>query len=1139
MHPGSPSKSTVHRFQRTRIREYEWDEDHDVAGPAASEVSLGKRGLLGPWALARGQKFHIYHIVWACVCGALTFGCGVVSTGLLFLSFKAEQVVGTAAAGGATAQVLFQPPIPLNGPDESTPSPTFFLDDGDFPHDVDSFDTRGEEEDDLPVPPSAPVEAPRGEQRGPAAGYSGPLEGEYSGPLEHTMADGQIDPILLIDFPNAQGEDWVIASAILGSLGKVQLLFMVPNSNRECRGKREWCTANKPMLRKDRPIYCILDKIVVQGQWYLNWEDTLKPHNTNDVYCEFMPEDINKHAKPGEPLMIKVSQHASCDSGGCARVPVTVPNIEPSPPREIPEGSKPFDLMMCIGSAVFLNERFGNRSPIPAAAFREWLEHHEFIDVQHFILYLDADPKVMPEFWAVAKEWLDMGKLTIFNIQKTDSREGFYAWQHLVNNHCMFYTKRLTRFTAFFDLDEFIELAPRHPKLLPLLRDKVAIKEKSGISFASIPFNPKCFAAGPFFHDDGTRKAPDCDVPWLERNTCQAQMGRRKYIVKSDDVDAMYIHDVMIAKGEYKTYTGDTHYTINVLDAHVARYLHFSHKLWPCHEARISYEESGASDEEPENVVVEIEEEIGEVWSEDGPVAKELGKRYSRDYSPETVDYQDTIDWSQWSSDKDLSQEPVITIATAFDKAYVTMMFPTWWNFILQHQNPTQRFKVILVTDEVAEEEQDCLKTVIEARPGTEAKILAMDKILDEKEYVAGDGHIHRITQGRLYLPELLPEVDRLLWLDADAGVLKPLNAMYNMEMSDDPQFGCGVIARDELDQWWGGKTMREAGIPEDLVQAEVDRMSFNAGIMVMSLDFLRKHGFKEKAELYLNYGTHDQNIMNAWCDGRQGSLPPMFNAYTNHDPFEHDQVPNDAVNMARENPEKFWAIIHYNGDKVWIHQTWKFTDPTFPWTKAHLVLLNHGKSYQDIILEQAPESIARCMAFREPYKIVGFDHMESVKASQWDEPAARLPITANKTHCLDLNPEKEQWWEITLTDTAVISGVDLTVETIERYPVGATIHINNQTCVDGIPKPEEPSTFLSLDCERPLAGSRVRISLPPDTPSEGLSLCGVWIRGLDRLSHEREWPEKAAAAERDKRFADVIEAIKRSGRPQQGRRGR
>merc|ERR1719319_448389 len=84
-----------------------------------------------------------------------------------------------------------------------------------------------------------------------------------------------------------------------------------------------------------------------------------------------------------------------------------------------------------------------------------------------------------------------------------------------------------------------------------------------------------------------------------------------------------------------------------------------------------------------------------------------------------------------------------------------------------------------------------------------------------------------------------------------------------------------------------------------------------------MSSDFLRKHGFKEKAELYLNYGTHDQNIMNAWCDGRQGSLPPMFNAYTNHDPFEHDQVPNDAVNMARENPEKFWAIIHYNDMEI------------------------------------------------------------------------------------------------------------------------------------------------------------------------------------------------------------------------------
>ena len=124
----------------------------------------------------------------------------------------------------------------------------------------------------------------------------------------------------------------------------------------------------------------------------------------------------------------------------------------------------PYDVVYC-GSPIF-----GNVSP---QRIREWLAYHAYVfgPRSHIILY-DAGG-FSPDVLKVVQPWVDLGRVTVENIQQTDLYHGYYHHQHMIVNDCMFKSQFMANWTFFFDVDEYLVVEPIH-SLTNFLAEKAA-----------------------------------------------------------------------------------------------------------------------------------------------------------------------------------------------------------------------------------------------------------------------------------------------------------------------------------------------------------------------------------------------------------------------------------------------------------------------------------------------------------------------------------------------------------------------------------------------------------------------------------------------------------------------------------------
>ncbi len=159
-------------------------------------------------------------------------------------------------------------------------------------------------------------------------------------------------------------------------------------------------------------------------------------------------------------------------------------------------------------------------------------------------------------------------------------------------------------------------------------------------------------------------------------------------------------------------------------------------------------------------------------------------------------------------------------------------------------------------------------------------------------------------TYFRMFLPELYPQYDKVLYLDSDIVVLGDISQLYNTEI------GTNLVAAapDDIIQY--NKVFQEYA--EKVVGVVKYQNYFNAGILLMNLDQLRKFNFQDKF-LYL-LGTvkfsvaQDQDYLNRLCKGRV----TLINSQWDVMPVVNRKINKEDI-----------KIIHYN----FAYKPWRFED--------------------------------------------------------------------------------------------------------------------------------------------------------------------------------------------------------------------
>lgn len=186
--------------------------------------------------------------------------------------------------------------------------------------------------------------------------------------------------------------------------------------------------------------------------------------------------------------------------------------------------------------------------------------------------------------------------------------------------------------------------------------------------------------------------------------------------------------------------------------------------------------------------------------------------------------------------------------------------------------------------------------------------------------------HVSTAALLRTQLPVLLPQLERVLYLDADIIVRRDIAELYRSDLSGLPMggvadLGMSMLLRRESIQH--GTRLRRYF--ERLGIDPRTSLYVNSGVLVMDLAALRRIGFSDEARVFaktrgLELITMDQCLINTILTGRIAALDPRWNACGNlmgHPRHYHYVARRHQPGLALQQSDPW--LIHYTGpDKPW-----------------------------------------------------------------------------------------------------------------------------------------------------------------------------------------------------------------------------
>lgn len=177
--------------------------------------------------------------------------------------------------------------------------------------------------------------------------------------------------------------------------------------------------------------------------------------------------------------------------------------------------------------------------------------------------------------------------------------------------------------------------------------------------------------------------------------------------------------------------------------------------------------------------------------------------------------------------------------------------------------------------------------------------------------------HIDISFMLRLFVAQMIPEnICKILYLDVDTLVVSSLKTLEDIKFEKDT----ALAAVNDI--------VRE----DDYTRLNIDKNRhtyFNAGVMLINVDFWRKKNVSQKCiDLFLNnpqkYKFHDQDLLNKICEGKVIYLHPRFNVQLLF--FGRCEIIEDRIRK-----EDYKCIKEAISDPIIIHYVFLFK----PWYKG------------------------------------------------------------------------------------------------------------------------------------------------------------------------------------------------------------
>ncbi|MCQ2410786.1 MAG: glycosyltransferase family 8 protein [Elusimicrobiaceae bacterium] len=248
-----------------------------------------------------------------------------------------------------------------------------------------------------------------------------------------------------------------------------------------------------------------------------------------------------------------------------------------------------------------------------------------------------------------------------------------------------------------------------------------------------------------------------------------------------------------------------------------------------------------------------------------------------------------------------------INVALAGDVNYFPYLAVTLTS-ILYNASPEDELTFYILCNQISSKHKQKLKALQSIKPH---HIVFID--IDEnlfKSFPAGGAHISNTTYARFQLADLLPEVDKIIYLDCDIIVTCSLANLFKTDIH------AYALAGVEDVGYFYWRTVRKDMIFKDFFY-------INAGVLLINLAWWREHNTGIELAQYVNKNCSvikcgDQDAINGLLHAH---ILPLGYQWNVQDSF-YRLMPERAFNPNRELVEQAALnpfIIHYtSGKKPW-----------------------------------------------------------------------------------------------------------------------------------------------------------------------------------------------------------------------------
>jgi len=218
---------------------------------------------------------------------------------------------------------------------------------------------------------------------------------------------------------------------------------------------------------------------------------------------------------------------------------------------------------------------------------------------------------------------------------------------------------------------------------------------------------------------------------------------------------------------------------------------------------------------------------------------------------------------------------------------------------------PGSVYHFYVMTSDISQSDEAALK----ALEGENVSITIMPQKEIDLFYIR-ETHVSKASLLKYYIAEMLPELDKVLYLDTDILVLHDLTKLYQTDIDD-------VYLAAVKDPSWFFENMHVVEL-----NLEYRGFYFNSGVMLMNLKKFREDGLLKQLEDYTNnnFRTYmDQDALNVVVGDKVALLPFEDNAMYFF--FEHVDLPVMSEFYGRnwQNYEQVFApvtILHFASSK-------------------------------------------------------------------------------------------------------------------------------------------------------------------------------------------------------------------------------